>query len=714
MTKKTAVAVFGVMGLSLLLVGCAGLFQDPAPKQAVGIAPAEAGATLPLDPRAFGEEIIHPGAEYVPDRIIIAYTNDARGEAAMDEAMDLVGEAILDRVVLGEIVVAVVDLKDGMDVPEALGLVLFLMTGRLDPERNPPEPGIVFAEPDYIIPTPEPIPGPEVDVMALDPKIYDPTADLRPFQWGLDAVNADAAWGRATGAGIIVAVLDTGVDGTHPDLAGQLVTGYEVRTYTTLAPTANSDTHGHGTHCAGIIAAKNDGRGVVGLAYNAKIMDIRIFDPGWIGTVNYLRGVKWAVDNGADVLSNSWGGASYSHAVKAAVDYALFHNRVVVVSAGNDTSAFWRRPASIPGAIAVAASDPHNRKATFSTPGPWVSVAGPGVRVLSSVRSQIIQPGTGRPLLYDYFDGTSMSCPYVAALAAMILEVHPTATPYQVKRLIEGTVRDIEAPGFDDGTGHGLIQADRALASALPANDGGALRVHVVTASSEALWGEPWPVAYMDLTLRKGGRVVGVGQTDFEGWLHIGFPVGDYPPGFGLGYFPVLEPGTYEVVVGGDDAWLANYRIANRVTARTTVVVPPGGVTTVDVPVSTTLEVTLNWSGGGADTLMDLVVEEPHPATWRRAASPGPFGVWTPDASGASGTETYTLRPIHGDDALYRLAVEYVSGTAPTSVTVTVRQNTVVEVYTVGVTAVGWYYAFLSPAHRWTPWWDTLGGPWVF
>jgi subtilisin family serine protease len=716
MTKKLAFAIL-VAGLSLLLAGCTALFAPP-PAEGEGVAPAPAGATPAApDPRAVGEAIIPPDAEYFPDRLIIAYTNDPVGEAAFAEALALVGTSVLDQVELEKVVIALVDLKNTLSVPEALGLVDLFVTGRLDPESPLPIQGIVFVEPDYNIPPPEPVP-PGVDVTGLEPKIYadDPTRDLRPFQWGHDAVNAEDAWNYATGDGIIVAVFDTGVDGTHPDLQGQLVPGVEVRGMATLVPTANNDTDNHGTHVAGIIAGDNDEMGIVGLAYNAKIMDIRIFDPVFIGALNYLRGVMWAVANGADVMNNSWGGTTYSHTIKAAVDYALAHDVVVVASAGNDTRAVWFRPASIPGAIAVAASNAHNRKADFSTPGPWMSVAAPGVRVLSAVRSQTMQPGTGVPLLYDYYDGTSMSGPYVAALAAMILEKHPTASPYQVKKLIERTARDIGAPGFDDGTGHGLIRANRALATSLPADNGGALRVHVVTASSQPVRGVWFPVPDMDLTLLRGGRVVGVGQTDFEGWFHVGFPVGDYAPGVGLGYFPVLEPGTYDIVIGGDDTRRSPmiHRTANRVTARATVTVTAGGVTTVTIPVNTTLEVTLDWSGGDATTLIDLVVEEPHPATWRRASAPGTSGTWTPDMSGASGTETYTLLPVHGDYAYYRLAVEYVSGARPTSVTVTVRQNTVVETYTIPLTTPGWYYAFLSAAHRWPGWWDTSGGPFVF
>ena len=734
MTKTRVLAILGVVGLSLLLAGCAGLWRPQVP-EAVAIAPADPAAVAALDPRLLGQGMIEPYEDYFPDRIIVGIKDDPTGRSALQKVLALVGERIEDQVDLGEIVLVQINLKDDLDVPTALGLVALLARGLLDREiasppkekgtalrrvrptqRGQPVPGIVFAEPDYIIPPPEPIPEANVGVKALDPKVYDPNADLRPFQWALDAIRAEAAWALGyTGEGIIVAVIDTGVDGTHPDLVGQTVTGYHARTGALIPAGANSDTDNHGTHVAGIIAARNDGRGVVGLAYNAKIMPIVIFDPGFVGTVPAARGIKWAVDNGAKVLNNSWGGAAYSQAIKAAFDYALAQGVVVVASAGNSRNTIWFRPASIAGVIAVGASDPHNRKADFSTMGTWLSVAAPGVRVLSSVRTLTIQAGTGLPLLYDYYDGTSMAGPYVAALAALILEKHPTATPYQVRKLIEATALDIGAAGFDVETGHGLIQADKALLAPLPANDGAALRVHVVTASSMPLWGQWWSVPYMDLTLRKAGRILERGQTDYEGRVTFGFPVGDYPPG-AVAYFPVLEPGTYEVIVGGDDCtpiW-GNYRTANRVTGRATVTLTPGGALTVEVQVNTTLEVTLSWTGGGDDTDIDLAVYEPG-VGWTFAWDPGFWGTWTPDQGGPSGTETYTLLPVHYDDDVYPLAVVFWGGT-PATVTVTVRQNGVTENYTFTLTSPGWYYAYTAgpPASRWPGWWNNYPGPYVF
>lgn len=714
MTRVRLSAVSLIAGLALILAGCSGLFPiGKVVHNAPPIAPSVLTGTT-TDPRELGEAVIEPSVPYHPDRVVVGYTNDAEGRAAHAEVMKLVGKSQGQDVVLDNLWIVTVYLRDDLTVPEAIGLVMMLAKGALDPEKRGRVSGIVFVEPDYIYPPPEPIPGPEPEAVGLSPQVYDPNADLRAFQWGLDAVNAEAAWALGySGQGVIVAVMDTGIDWAHPDLDGQVIGGIEVRNMTLLSY-GNNDTYGHGTHVAGIIAAKNDGRGVVGLAYNAKILDVRIFDPNFIGTVNYLRGVKWAVDNGAKVLSNSWGGTAYSQAIKAAVDYALVRGVVVVVSAGNDTYALWRRPANIPGAIAVAATDPHNRKASFSTEGWWVSVAAPGVRVLSSVPRSQIQAGTGLPLLYDYWDGTSMACPFVSALAALILEKYPSATPYQVKKLLQNTAKDLETPGVDPKTGHGLIQADKALSSPLPANDGASLRVYVSCASAPELLADEWPISTVDITLRKGGRIYGYGQTDIEGWYFIGFPSGPYGFGYGVGLFPVLEPGTYEIIVGGEDAtpYVYNWRTANRVTAKTTVTLNPGEAKEIVLRVSTTLKVTLTWYDGGDDTDIDLAVQEFDPQIgdydWKTPSNPGYWGTFSDDAYGASGIETYELTNVHWFDDFYPLAVRFNGGT-PATVVVKVEQNGVVEEYSFTLTTPGDY-----PANTWPGWWDNRPGPYVY
>lgn len=710
--KKTAVVAVGLVLLSLLLAGCGGLLREQVVKNAVPLVPGAPGLVIQPDPRLLGATII--GGEYFPDRLVVGHRTTSKGYENFGKIFALVGKEIIAEVVLDDVRIVSFYIKDGLTVEEALGMALLLVMGRLEPGLGDRLEDILFVEPDYNIRPPEPR-DPGLEVKALEQKVYDPNADLRPFQWGLDAVNAEAAWAMGyTGEGVIVAVMDTGIDSTHPDLQGKVIRRFDCRTKAEADPTINFDTQGHGTHCAGIIAAKNDGKGVVGLAYGAQLFDVRIFDPNFIGTVNYAIGVKWAVDNGAKVLSNSWGGGSYSQVIKAAVDYALSHGAIHVNSAGNDYVEMWKRPASTAGVIAVAATNPFNKAAAFTTPAPWVSVAAPGVRVLSSIRSQTLQDGTGLPLLYDYWDGTSMACPHVSALVALILQKYPNATAYQVKKLLEATAKDIEAPGFDPKTGYGLIQADKALSAPLPPDNAGSLRIHVVSASSPALIGDWWPLSYMDITLRKDGRIIAVAQTDIEGWYYIGFPVGDYSPGYGLSYFPVLEPGTYEILVGGDDTNLRNYRTANRVTAKTTATVQPGQVTTVTVPVTTTLKVTLSWVGGDVDTDIDLAVQEPG-VGWTTPKTPGFWGTWTPDASGASGTETYTLNPVHAFDSFYPLAVVFNGGT-PATVTVTIEQNGVVETYSFTLTTPGGYYAYNPgpPVVRWPGWWNNYPGPYVF
>ncbi|MFN6992561.1 MAG: S8 family serine peptidase, partial [Fervidobacterium sp.] len=168
-----------------------------------------------------------------------------------------------------------------------------------------------------------------------------------------------ALWNEASGTDIIVAVVDTGVDGTHPDLEGKVIKGFRPLTGEELPEGTDSSYGGsHVTHVAGTIAAKKDGKGIVGVAPGAKIMPIVIFDygGGYIGDDYTAMGIIWAVDHGAKVMNHSWGGWGYSHTLKAAFDYALQNNVVMVASAGNSHSDDHHHyPSAYPGVISVAA-----------------------------------------------------------------------------------------------------------------------------------------------------------------------------------------------------------------------------------------------------------------------------------------------------------------------------------------------------------------------
>ena len=742
----------------MALVGCTGFLPPSHSPQTSG---SYSQIPLPdsnhkhLDPGVLGEAMIE--GEYIEGRLIIGFTDydglerlieSVNGKIAKNEDLD--GHLyIIDVFYIGKIGIALVAVE-GLSIPEAMGMVVIalkeldssdLFSAQSFFNEQPIEKGtpkerqqpterigggkfrkkIVFVEPDYVYKLIDPHPeGRDIGTQDLSPSVYDPNADLRPYQWGLDAVNAEGAWSRATGAGIIVAVIDTGVDGTHPDLQGKVVEGYDPEIDSVIPPNTDSDTYGHGTHVAGIIAAKNDGKGITGLAYDAQIMPILIFKPYYVGSFYVARGIVWAVDHGADVLNNSWGGGVYSQVLKAAFDYALANGVVVVDAAGNDGEAFWHYPSAYPGHIAVGATNPHNSKTDFSNLGGWLSVVAPGEGILSCVPTWYVQDGTGDPLLYDYWSGTSMATPFVSALAALLKELHPTASPYQIKKMMEQAALDIDAPGFDNGTGYGLIQADAATALTSLPPEGAGLRIHVVTESSYDLWPQPWPTVMMDVILRKDGVDVYRGQTDLEGWWYLGYPTGDYWYGQGLGFFPSIDPGDYEILIGGDDCtpWWGNYRTANRVTARGAVSLNSGEVATVDIPVNTELKVTVEWSGGDPGTDIDLTIYEPG-VGWAFAWWPGLWGNWSDDASGSSGTEWYELIVPHYDDAEYYIAVMCWSGSA--DVTITIEQNGVTETYgpfPVDTTGGDWGSLIFWPGMyiNWDfpGWWDWTWGAWVF
>ena len=229
--------------------------------------------------------------------------------------------------------------------------------------------------------------------------------------WGVARVDAPAAWASGQGAGVKVAVVDTGVDCTHPDLKCDFGAGYNV-----IDPTATPmDDNEHGTHCSGTIAGRQDGKGVVGVAPQATIIPVKVLDKDGSGSLSdIVKGINWAAKNGADVISMSLGGASGSAALQRAVNAALAKGVVVIAAAGNsgpdpDTVGF---PAGYPGVIAIAASDSKDAVAKFSSRGAAVAFIAPGVDILSTV------PGGG----YAKFSGTSMACPHMAGLAALAIE----------------------------------------------------------------------------------------------------------------------------------------------------------------------------------------------------------------------------------------------------------------------------------------------------
>src|SRR3954451_19134633 len=239
-------------------------------------------------------------------------------------------------------------------------------------------------------------------------------ADRSGQQWSLTATHAAAAWTKATGAGVTVAIVDTGVDGTRPDLAGKLVGGAHVADDgTTIVAGAMTDQDGHGTHVAGIIAANNDGHGITGIAPGAKIMPINV-DTTFLTGLAVGNGIRWGVDHGAKVINLSLGMddvplfADDIAPVCNAAAYAESKGVVVVAAAGNDGEGINlpEAPAACTGVLSVAALDSTMRVTEWSSFDGTIDLAAPGSQIYSTLPEVVSSTG------YGLESGTSMAAPF--------------------------------------------------------------------------------------------------------------------------------------------------------------------------------------------------------------------------------------------------------------------------------------------------------------
>ncbi|NIO37366.1 S8 family serine peptidase, partial [Candidatus Bathyarchaeota archaeon] len=294
---------------------------------------------------------------------------------------------------------------------------------------------------------------------------------LNHLQWGLEVIEADWAWNTTVGdSSILVAILDTGIDYTHPDLAPNYVhLGYDW----VNNDTEPIDDNGHGTHCAGIIAAVLDnGIGIAGVA-QVRIMAEKAFNAtGWGTTFNIAKAMVHAVDQGARIISCSFGGSERDVIEHEAVQYAYDKGALVLAAAGNTGGYDRLFPAAYNEVVAVSATTVSpwmyeyeywfERFAYWSSWGEWIEVAAPGDSIHSTLPSY---PLDGVPLDYGVGSGTSMACPHAAGVAALIWSKFPNYTNYHVRTQLRLTADDDwENPGFDVYYGHGRINAKRAVA----------------------------------------------------------------------------------------------------------------------------------------------------------------------------------------------------------------------------------------------------------
>jgi thermitase len=302
--------------------------------------------------------------------------------------------------------------------------------------------GVVYAEPNYIAHSLETIPD--------DPRFDE--------QWALDKIEAPNAWDIITGTNdIIIAIIDTGIDYNHPDLDGGRYTGG----YDFINQDDDPmDDEGHGTHVTGITTADtNNGMGIAGLTWNSRFMGVKVLDAGGSGSdFDVAQGIRYAADNGAHVANMSLGSPFPSFTLEEAMQYAYDAGVVMACAAGNGYGYGVVYPAAYDTyCLGVAATDHNDERAIFSSYGPEVDVAAPGVDILSTTGGD-----------YESWSGTSMSTPHVAGLAALILAQSPGFSVDQVFATIRDSADDVNAdthPGEDDYLGMGRINAYHALAT---------------------------------------------------------------------------------------------------------------------------------------------------------------------------------------------------------------------------------------------------------
>ncbi len=291
---------------------------------------------------------------------------------------------------------------------------------------------------------------PDVAYVEEDPVMY-PFEQSTP--WGVGRIHADLVWpGGNTGAGVDVAVIDTGIEARHPDLAvvdGINYAGPPAKEGST-DPADWNDGYGHGTHCAGIVAALNNGIGVVGVAPGARLHAIKVLDDTGLGyTSDVIQGLEWCVTNHVQVASLSLGGGG-STSLQQACDKAFAAGVLIVAAAGNSGGPV-SFPAAYPSVVAVSATDSKDQLAYFSNFGPEIALGAPGVDIYSTYKG-----GS-----YTTLSGTSMACPHVSGTAALVWAAG-AASNAAVRDTLTGAAQDLGPVGRDPSFGYGLVDAQKA------------------------------------------------------------------------------------------------------------------------------------------------------------------------------------------------------------------------------------------------------------
>lgn len=409
-----------------------------------------------------------------------------------------------------------------------------------------------------------------------------PSLESYSKQWGFANINAEAGWDITTGdPNVIVAIIDSGVDKSHPEFVGKTFVG----DYDATGQGLTGDDDGHGTHVAGIAAADGRTGKVAGVAWECPLMPIRVQEPfGGIRTSSLIDAMAYLGDYAKNnpqyrIIANmSLGGRGYNFAFKDAIDYAFGEGVLLITSTGNHSKRVINFPAAYNGVMSVAAVDGYDRRTSFSTSGFFVSVAAPGIRIYST--------DLGR---YEYREGTSMAAPFVTGAAALLLSKERNLTPLQIKNQIEQTAR---GDGFSEGLGYGVLDIKALLGPVKPMTYGSLKVTSNIVSSAEI---ENITGSGILTVFDSANNLVAFGTTGEDGGHN----------------FWALKPGSYRVELMYYDRFIGDYQKLSR-----NVSVSSGGSSTTDFAVQMPIELnkevvfTQQIDGPGASITIPLTITE--------------------------------------------------------------------------------------------------------
>lgn len=279
---------------------------------------------------------------------------------------------------------------------------------------------------------------------------YTPTDSAYSKQWYAKKINMDTAWDLSKGSpDIKVAVVDAGIQATHPELQGHIIMPFNAVDGSNKTLPAND----HGTHVAGIIGASLNNKGTAGIAPEVKIMPINVFSGNEADIFTIVDGIDYAVKSGADIINLSLTMEDYTDVLDYSIQSAWKKGILIVAAAGNEDIETEQYPAALNHVLGVSATTKQDKKADFSNYGTYIDLAAPGVDIYSTI------PWNS----YDLMSGTSMSAPVVSGISALILSKNPFLTPSEVTKILQTSSKDLGAIGRDDFYGYGRVDAHNAL-----------------------------------------------------------------------------------------------------------------------------------------------------------------------------------------------------------------------------------------------------------